>query len=64
MFYVCFLRNNFITYEDICKIFPNDDTSSSPQSLIVIKTNQDTVIECPEPLYVIPLNNLRLKSFL
>jgi hypothetical protein len=57
-------RNNYVTYEDICKIFPNDDdeASGSPKSLIVLKTNQDTIIECPEPLYVILISIFKLNQ--
>ena len=41
-------RNNFISYADVCKIYPD----AAAQTLLLVKTNPDTLIEVPEPMYV------------
>jgi hypothetical protein len=41
-------RYNYVTVDDLNNAFPVE----SSQSLILVKSNQDTVIEVPEPMYV------------
>lgn len=45
----------YLTNEDIQEAF-----SSSNQSLILIKMNQDTIVEVPEPMYI--YNNSSVKQ--
>ena len=47
-----------MTFQDICKA----NESKTPESMLIVKTNQDTLIEVPEPMYV--SKSVSLSSFI
>lgn len=47
----------YMTHEDICQAFKN---STNEQSIILVKLNQDTQMEVPEPMYI--YNNSSVKQ--
>jgi hypothetical protein len=47
----------YMTHEDICQAFSNP---SNEQSIILVKMNQETQMEVPEPMYI--YNNSSVKQ--
>ena len=48
-----------MTFQDICKA----NESKTPESMLIVKTNQDTLIEVPEPMYVSIVSHSKSKLF-